>query len=89
MCGKRQLTVQMIANKPGISCKTVWTIITENLGIKKIFANMVPCLWKKMIQVCHDILEQLKTELDLLRVVMGDEFWIFEYNLLNKRQSFQ
>ena len=42
------------------------------------------------VQVHHDILEQLKTELDLLKkVVMGDESWIFEYDPLTKRPSLE
>ena len=60
--GDHQLTVQMIANELGISCKKVWTIITEGLGMKKICSKMVPYFlnedqmeWR--VQVCHDILE--------------------------------
>ena len=42
------------------------------------------------VQVCHDILEQLKTELDLLRkVVTGDELWIFKYNPLTKTERLE
>ena len=75
LCGNHWLTIQMIANKLGISCKRVWTIITEDLRMKKICAKMVPHLLhkdqiKQCVQVCHDILEQLKTELDLLRRVV-------------------
>ena len=43
---------------------------------------------KQRIQVCHDILEQLKTKPDLLRrFVTNDESWIFEYDPPTKRSS--
>ena len=42
------------------------------------------------VQVCQDILEQLKIEPNLLkRVVTGDKSWIFEYDPLTKRQSLE
>ena len=42
------------------------------------------------VQVCQDILEQLKTEPSLLkRVVTGDESWIFAYDPLTKRRSLE
>ena len=91
----RRLTVRMIANELGISCERVWTIITEDLGMKKICAKMVPRLlneeqMERRVQVCDDILERMKTEPDLLRrVVTGDESWIFEYDPLTKRQSLE
>ena len=45
---------------------------------------------KQRVQVCQDILEQLKTEPNLLkRVATGDESWIFEYDPLTKRQSLE
>ena len=69
--------------------------LQKTLRIKKICAKMVPCLlnedqMKQHVHVCHDILEQLKTELDLLkRVVTGDELWIFKYVLFTTRQNLE
>ena len=88
----RRLTVKMIADELGIISERVWRIITED---QKICAKMVPRLLKegqkeRRVQVCQDILEQLKTEPDLLkRVVTGDESWIFTYDPLTKRQSLE
>ena len=40
------------------------------------------------VQVRQDILKELEPEPDMLiRVVTGDESWIFEYDSLNKLQS--
>ena len=91
----RCLTVGMIADKLGMNSERVWRIITEDLGIRKICAKMVPRLLneeqkERHVQVCQDILEQLETEPNLLkRVVTGDESWIFEYDPLTKRQSLE
>lgn len=39
------------------------------------------------MQVCQDILERQETQPDLLdRVIIGDESWIFQYDLETKRQ---
>jgi len=56
-----------------------WRIITEDLGMRKICAKMVPRLLnekqkERRVQESRDILEQLETEPNLLkRVVTGDE----------------
>ena len=93
--GDRRLTVRMIANELDMNCERVWTIITKHLGMRKICAKMVPKLLneqqkERRVQVCHDILEELETEPNLLgRVITGDESWIFEYDPETKRQSLQ
>ena len=50
MRGDHWLTVRMIADELEINCDSVWKIITEDLGMRKICAKMV----------CQDILEHLK-----------------------------
>ena len=75
----RRLTVRRITDELGMNSNRVLMIITEDLGIKKIWAKMVPTLLneeqkERRVQVCRDILEQLETEPKLLkRVVTGDE----------------
>ena len=89
----RRLTVRMIADELGMNSERVWRIITEDLGMRKICAKMVPKLLnrgkkERRVHVCQDILEQLETEANMLKtLVTGDESWIFEYDLLTKRQS--
>ena len=89
------LTVRMIADELGMNSERVWRIITEDLGMRKICAKMVPRLLnegqkEQRVQVCQDILEQFETEPNLLkRVVTGNESWIFEYDPLTKRQSLE
>ena len=95
MRNDRRLAVRMIADELGINSERVWRIITEDLGMRKMCAKMVPRLQNKgqkerRAQVCQDISEQLETEPNLLkRVVTGNESWIFEYDPLIKRQSLE
>ena len=80
----RRITVRMIADELDMNNERVWRIITEDLGIRKICAKIVPRLLnegqkERRVQVCQNVLEQLETEPNLLkRVVTGDESWIFE-----------
>ena len=90
----RRLTVRMIADELGMNSERVWRIITKDLGMRKIWAKMVPRLLnegqkERHVQECQDIiLEQLETEPNLLkRVVTGDESWIFKYDPLTNQQS--
>ena len=91
----RRLTVRMIAVELDMNNERVWRIITKDLEMRKICAKMVPRLLnegqkKRHVQVCQYILEQLETEPNLLkRVATGDESWIFKYDPLTKRQSFE
>ena len=91
----RRLTVRMIADELGMNSEWVWRIITEDLGMRKTCAKIVLRLLnegqkERRVQVCQDILDQIKTEPNLLkRVVTGNESWIFEYDPLTKRQSLE
>ena len=91
----RRLTVRMIADELSMNSERVWRIITEDLGMRKVCAKMVPRLLndgqkENRVQMCQDILKQLEITPDLLsRVVTSDESWIFEYDPLAKRQSLE
>ena len=85
--------VRMIAEELSINKDTVWSIITENLEMRKVCTKMVPKLLsedqkQQRVTVCQDIIECLKDDPDLLRrVITDDESWIFEYDPKTKRQS--
>ena len=71
----RHLTVRMIADELGINSDRVWRIITEDLGMRKICAKMVPKLLnerqnERRVQVCQNILEQLETKPNLLKMLL-------------------
>jgi len=75
----RRLTVRMIADELDMNSERVWRIFTEDLGIRKICAKMVPRLLnegqkERHMQVCRNILEQCEIEPNLLKkVVTGNE----------------
>ena len=55
----RQLTVRLIANELGMNRNSVWKIITEDLGMRKVCAKMVPKLLNddqkdRRMQVCQE-----------------------------------
>ena len=71
----RRLTVRMIANDLDVNRDCVWKIITEELGMRKICAKMVPRMLtedqkEKRMQVCQDILERLEIDPHLLENVI-------------------
>lgn len=79
----RRVTVRMIAEELSISKDTVWTIITEDLGMRKVCAKMVPKILtedqkERRLAICEDLVERIENDPSLLeRVVTGDESWIF------------
>jgi len=73
-----RLTVRKLADELDMNSERVCRIITEDLGMRKIYAKMAPRLLnegqkERHVQVCRDILEQLKTEPNLLKRVVTDE----------------
>uniref|UniRef100_A0A8C4PW97 Transposase n=1 Tax=Eptatretus burgeri TaxID=7764 RepID=A0A8C4PW97_EPTBU len=90
-----QLMMRMITEELSINKDTVWSIITENHEMRKVYAKMVPKLLpedqkQQRVTVCQDIIEHLDDDPDLLRrVITSDASWIFEYDPETKRQSRQ
>uniref|UniRef100_A0A8C4Q143 Transposase n=1 Tax=Eptatretus burgeri TaxID=7764 RepID=A0A8C4Q143_EPTBU len=90
-----RLTVWMIAEELSINKVTVWSIITENLEMRKVCVKMVPKLLSEdqkqlRVTVCQDFIERLEDDRDLLgRVTSGNESWIFKYDPETKQQSRQ
>ena len=74
-----RLTVRMIAEELSINKDTVWSIITENLEMRKVCAKMVPKLLsedqkQQRVSVCQDISERLEDDPHLLgRGITGVE----------------
>jgi hypothetical protein len=86
----RRLGVRVIAKELNVNRGTVRQIVKEDLGVRKISAEMVPRI------LTHDQKRQLHISSDLLciaemfdRVITDDEMWCFQYDLETKRQSMQ
>ena len=91
--GDRRLSVRMIGEDCNMPKSNVYRILTDELGMRKVCAKMVPKVLtdeQKEIRVlkCRELLERRKSDPNFLnRVVTGDETWIFEYDPETKRQS--
>ena len=91
--GDRRLTVRLLSDELGLNRNSVWQIITEDLGMHKVCAKMVPKRLNddqkmRRMQVCQDILENFDSNPDFQKkVITGDETWVFEYDFETKRQS--
>jgi len=89
----RLLTVRMIGSELNLNHQTVHDILTEELGMRKICAKLVP---KNLTNeqkenrrsVCLDLLEFIENDEKFFKsVITGDESWIFDYYPDTKRQS--
>ena len=85
-CGRRCAATavwlyEWFANELSVNSERVWTIITEELGMRKICAKMIRRLLtdeqkEQRVEVCQDILTRLETDPNLLgRTITGDESW--------------
>ena len=89
----RRLTLRMISSELNLNWFTVHQILTQDLGMRKVCAKMVPknlTTEQKAIQrdVCLDLLDCLQREPEFFScVITGDESWILEYNPETKRRS--
>ena len=75
----QRLTVRMFAYELGMNRETVRTILTDNLGTRKVCTKMVPKLLSDdhkeyQVNVCRNILETIDEEPEFLgKVITGDE----------------
>ena len=91
----RRLTVRMMAEEQNINRESVRIILSEELGMRKMCAKMVPKLLsddqkQHRVRVCEDTLEEIGADPHFLRhIITGDETWVFQYDPETKRQSQQ
>jgi len=92
VCENRQLTVRSIVEQVNIDRETVRKILTEDLDMRKVCANMVPKELteeqkQRRVTICQDLLERQD---DIFgHVITGDERWVYQYDPETKRQSAQ
>ena len=91
----RRLKLRQIAHDMGISKSSVYKILKENLGMRKICARWVPRLLtdankQKRVQFCEENLEFISDEPNFFStLVTGDETWCYFYDPETKIQSMQ
>jgi len=86
------LTLRSMAKQVNIDRETVRKILTEDLDMRKVCAEMIPKgahrrPKQRRATICHDLLERQDDILGC--VITGDETWVYQYNPEMKRQSAQ
>jgi len=87
-----QLTVRSVTEQVNIDRETVRKILTADLDVRKVCAEMVPKEFieeqkQRRVTICEDLLERQD---DILgRVITGGETWVYQYHPQTKRQSAQ
>ena len=85
----------MIADTVKMNLATVYLILTEELGMRKICAKMVPRNLTEQQQdsqlsICPDLLEQVEADPELMdQVITCDKSWFFQYDPETKCQSLE
>ena len=90
----RRITIRQVAEAVGISCGSAETILTEDLGMTRVFARWVPHLLIPEQNLnrefrSQEMLDRLfhEGQAFLHRIATGDECWIHFYEPESKRQS--
>ena len=84
------MTVRSTAEQMNIDRETVRKIVTEDFGMRKLCAKIVPNDFneeqkQRRVTVYLDLSEGQD---DILgRVITGDETWVYQYDPETKRQS--
>lgn len=92
----KRLTTSEIASKVGISYGSTYSILTEELGYRKVCARWVPRLLTaeqklNRLQVCERLLARFREEGDpfLTHIITCDETWVHHYTPESKQASME
>ncbi|XP_026814323.1 protein GVQW3-like [Rhopalosiphum maidis] len=91
----RRMTIKELSSECNISIGSCQTILTEDLGMRRVCAKMVPKLLSQdqknhRIEVCQSLKERIQNDPGFIKnVITGDETWIYGYDIETKRQSSQ
>ena len=90
----RQISVRRLAYELPIPTTTVYEMISNHLGMKKISTRRVPKLLTSIqhanrVDCCQELLE--KSEVNsgnyFHRTVIGDEIWVYYYDLFSQQEA--
>ncbi|CAI6344606.1 unnamed protein product [Macrosiphum euphorbiae] len=91
----RRMTIRELSTECNISFGSCQTILTEDLGMRRVCAKMVPKLLSQdqknhRIEVCQNLKERTQNDPGFIKnVITGDETWVYGYDIETKRQSSQ
>ena len=91
----RRITVRELADEVGVSIGSVHTILTADLGLRRVSAKFVPKLLtmeqkQLRLEIAQDMLDCVESDSIFLNtVITGDESWVYGYDPETKAQSSQ
>jgi len=91
----RRITVRELAGEVGVSIGSVHTIVTADLGSRRVSAKLVPKLLtmeqkQLRLEIAQDMLDCVESDSNFLyTVITGDESWVNGYDPETKSQSSQ
>ncbi|XP_025405831.1 protein GVQW3-like [Sipha flava] len=91
----RRSTVGELANEVGISIGTCHSILSDELGMKRVSAKSMPKLLTKeqmehRVEVCLDLKNRVSNDSSFIKsIITGDETWVYGYDPETKFQSSQ
>ena len=91
----RRITVRELAGEVGVSIGSVHTILTADLGLRRMSAKFVPKLLtmeqkQLRMEIAQNMPECVENDSKFLNnVITGDESWVYGYNPETKAQSSQ
>ena len=90
-----RITVWELADEVGVSIGSKHTILTVNLGLRRVSAKFVPKLLtmeqkQLRLEITQDMLDCVESDSNFLNtVITGDESWVYGYDPETKVQSSQ
>jgi len=90
-----RITVRELTDEVGVSIGSVHTILTADLGLRRVSAKFVPKLLKVeqkqlRLEIAQDMLDCVESDSNFLNtVITGDESWVYRYDPETKAQSSQ
>ena len=89
----RRITVRELADEVWVSIGLVHTILTADLGLRRVPAKFVPKLLameqkQLRLEIAQDMLDYVESDSNFLNtVITGDESWVYGYDPETKAQS--
>lgn len=86
----RRATIREIADDMGISFGSVQTILHDVLGMRRVSARLVPRMLnfyqkEQRKSIAKEMLSM--SDIDVQRIITGDETWVYEYDVETEQQS--
>jgi [histone H3]-lysine36 N-dimethyltransferase SETMAR len=90
----RQISVRRVAYELGISTTTVYEIMSNQLGMKKVSTRWVPKLLTPIqranrVDCCQELLQESEVDPGNFfdRIITGDETWVYYYDPLTQQEA--